>query len=62
MKNKVCKVKLSREDLRVLAYSLAEVWELDIRRLAKHLFKQEYYRFPELEITTDNNDVVNVNV
>ena len=52
------KIKLLREDMRLLSYSLAEIWELDIRRLAKHLFKQEYYKLYEFELITDNNEVV----
>lgn len=55
---KVKKIKISREDMRMLSYSLAEVWKLDIRRLAKHLFKQEYYKLYEFELITDNNEII----
>lgn len=44
--------------MRLLSYSLAEIWRLDIRRLAKHLFKQEYYKFYEFELITDNNEII----
>ena len=57
-KKKLKKFKISREDIRVLSYSLAEVWELDIRRLAKHLFKQEYYKMYDFELINEKNEVI----